>query len=61
MDKREIRHNRIMILCSMSRRGCELDELIQICDKWGVTRVTANKYLDEVTQRMLKALERKYQ
>ncbi len=50
-----------MTLYSMARRGCEMDELLQLCDRWGVTRVTANKYLSEVTQRVLKALEQKYQ
>jgi len=61
MDKREKRHNRIMILCSMAKKGCEIEELHQTCVKWGVTRETANGYLNEVSQRMLKALERKLQ
>jgi len=41
----------------MARKGYTLEEMVERCDRWGITRATSNSYLNEVSQRMMKEME----
>ena len=58
MKRHEIRQNRIAELTKRALSGQSLSQLVSRCTEWGVSKGTANSYIEEVRDRIKKAQEK---
>lgn len=56
MKKHEIRQNRIAELTKRALAGQSLSQLTSRCIEWKISPGTINSYLDEVRERLRKAM-----
>jgi len=58
MNRKGIRHNRIIELRAMALKGCSLEELKTRCMQYGISKPTMNNYIDEVVTSLQKIRDR---
>lgn len=58
MKVREIRHVRIIELRGMALRGAPLEQLNAKCVSWGISKGTAQSYIDEVVESLQKVAKK---